>query len=100
MPSLARAAGERLARSAPSTQIEPAIGFTRPDTARRVVVLPAPLGPSSATTSPGPTYRSRLRTTAAASYPAVSDWSSSTAPSAIGQRLRLGGGRTEIGGDD
>ena len=34
---------------------------------RSVVVLPAPLGPSRATTSPAPTCRSRSRTTAAAS---------------------------------
>ena len=31
----------------------PAIGWTRPETARSVVVFPAPLAPSSATTSPG-----------------------------------------------
>ena len=31
----------------------PCIGWTRPETARSVVVFPAPLAPSSATTSPG-----------------------------------------------
>ena len=38
-----------------------------PEMARSVVVLPAPLAPSSATTSPGATVRSRSRTTAAPS---------------------------------
>ena len=44
--------GRALAMSAPSTRIVPAIGRTSPEIARSVVVLPAPFGPSSATTSP------------------------------------------------
>ena len=40
---------------------------TMPEMARSVVVLPAPLAPSSATTSPGATVRSRSRTTGAPS---------------------------------
>ena len=32
----------------PSTETEPASGRSRPATMRKVVVLPAPLGPSSA----------------------------------------------------
>ena len=61
--------GGRAARRcrSPSTRITPAIGRTRPEIARSVVVLPAPFGPSRATTSPAPTCRSRSRTTAAAS---------------------------------
>ena len=38
-------------------------GGSRPAIVASVVVLPAPLGPSSATTSPGATWRSRSRTT-------------------------------------
>ena len=55
------------ARSRPPNAMLPAIGSTMPETARRVVVLPAPFAPSSATTSPSPTLRSSSRTTAASS---------------------------------
>jgi hypothetical protein len=37
---------------------------SRPDTARKRVVLPAPFGPRRATTSPAPTLRSTPRNTA------------------------------------
>src|SRR5262245_32130422 len=99
MPSLALAAVYRLAISSPSIRIAPDIGRTSPEIARSVVVLPAPFGPSSATTSPLPTWRSRPRTTAAASYPAERSSSSRTGSALIAQCLHLVGGRPEIGGD-
>ena len=40
--------------TSPSTSTLPASGASRPDRVSSVVVLPAPFGPSSATTSPGP----------------------------------------------
>ena len=52
MPRLARATGDTEARFSPLWSTRPAIGFTRPEITRSVVVLPAPLEPSSATTSP------------------------------------------------
>ncbi len=42
----------------------PAIGGSSPESVSSVVVLPAPFGPMSATTSPGSTLRSSPRTTA------------------------------------
>ena len=41
-------------RSSPRNRIFPAFGDSRPEMVRRVVVLPAPLGPMSVTISPGP----------------------------------------------
>ena len=43
----------------PRTRTVPLVGWVRPRTMSRVVDLPAPLGPRKATTSPGPTLRSR-----------------------------------------
>src|SRR5581483_9906009 len=108
----ARALGELRARSRPSSRTRPPMGFTSPETARSVVVLPAPFAPSSATTSPGATITSRLRITAAPSYPAVRPSRRRTSSGMLGLpggRLRGGGiedggcqlGRraAEIGGD-
>ena len=50
--------------SASSTRIVPAVGCSRPSSSLIVVLLPEPLGPSSPTTSPGPTERSMPRTAA------------------------------------
>src|ERR1700735_33453 len=50
--------------------IRPASGRSRPAMVDSVVVLPAPLAPSSATTSASPTYRVRSRTTGLPLYPA------------------------------
>ena len=47
---------------APSTSTRPEIGARRPESVSKVVVLPAPFGPRSATTSPAPTVRDRSRT--------------------------------------
>src|SRR5712675_2763244 len=49
--------------SAPSIRIEPESGASRPAISRRVVVLPAPVGPSRTKNSPSPT--SRLRSSSA-----------------------------------
>ena len=48
-------------RTRPSTVMRPASMGWRPATARRSVVLPAPLGPSTATTSPSATSTSTAR---------------------------------------
>ena len=67
MPIRARAVGAAPARSVPASRIAPLAVLSRPEIARRVVVLPAPLAPSSATTSPLPTVSVRSRTTGALS---------------------------------
>src|SRR2546423_1427232 len=54
MPSRATASGERLAMLLPANAILP-LRLTVPDTARSVVVLPAPFGPRTTTSSPSPT---------------------------------------------
>ena len=64
---LCAALGCTRCRSRPSKRITPSIGCTRPETARSVVVLPAPFAPSRATISPGATVRSMSRITAALS---------------------------------
>ena len=56
--------GALVLTSMPSMVTEPASGLSRPEIVSRVVVLPAPFGPSSATTSPGRTSISSSRTTA------------------------------------
>src|ERR1700761_7640227 len=48
--------------SMPKTRATPASGRTRPINSRTIIVLPAPLGPSSATTSPARTSKSRSAT--------------------------------------
>src|SRR5262245_21906062 len=51
------------ATHSPATQISPASGSSRPAISRSVVVLPHPLGPSSATVSPSARSRETLSTT-------------------------------------
>ena len=55
MPSRTMASGPRPAIDLPSNRISPAAGFARPEIARSVVDLPAPLAPSSVTTCPSST---------------------------------------------
>ena len=50
---------------------------------RKVVVFPAPLGPTSPSTSPGATLNDRSRTAATVPYDLVSPWTS-----IIGQQSR------------
>src|SRR5947209_6021249 len=50
-----RSAGASPVTSRPPIRIEPQSGISRPAIRRRVVVLPAPVGPSSATNSPSAT---------------------------------------------
>ena len=64
MPLCTRAVGATPARSSPATRTAPAIGLSSPEIAFSVVVLPAPLAPTSATTSPAPTDSVSSRTTA------------------------------------
>src|SRR5438309_9053331 len=51
----------------PTTSIEPSSGVSTPRSMSRVVVLPAPFGPSSATRSPEPTARASPSTAGAPS---------------------------------
>lgn len=39
------------------TEISPAVGWSKPESILRVVVLPAPLGPKNPTISPGATSK-------------------------------------------
>ena len=49
--------------SSPSSRIEPRLGFTRPVSTLKKVVLPAPLGPMMPWNSPSGTARSMLSST-------------------------------------
>src|SRR3984885_6274358 len=57
-----RCAGEALVTSRPAMRIRPASGFSRPATRRKVVVFPAPVGPSSTTNAPPSTVSDRSET--------------------------------------
>src|SRR3990170_295771 len=66
----------RLARRAsaaapPSTRTRPALGSTRPASRRSSVVLPMPLRPVTATTSPASTRRESSARTGPVAYPAL-----------------------------
>jgi len=52
MPRRTIASGPRPAIDLPSNRISPAAGFAKPEIARSVVDLPAPLAPSSVTNLP------------------------------------------------
>ena len=54
-PRLTRLSAELLASGSPSKRIAPDLGRCRPEMVLSKVVLPAPLAPSNATTSPWPT---------------------------------------------
>src|SRR4030081_4012678 len=64
--AMSRSAGASPVTSRPSIRIEPLSGISSPATRRNVVVLPAPVGPSSATNSPSPTRSDRSQTARAA----------------------------------
>ena len=53
-----RRSGDTPARSSPPRQTPPAVGCSSPATSRSSVVLPEPLGPTTATNSPGWTSKS------------------------------------------
>src|SRR5689334_3111948 len=55
-------AGAARVTSWPPMLTRPASGVSRPATRRKVVVLPAPVGPSSTTNSPSPIVSDRSRT--------------------------------------
>src|SRR6187399_2360203 len=78
MPRRTIASAGALVMSLPSNTIEPERSII-PETARMVVVLPAPLAPSTTTTSPPPTVRSISWSTLTAPYPARTALSSSKA---------------------
>ncbi len=58
----ASAANRSRAMSWPSTLIEPAVGTSRPSNMAMVVVLPAPLPPSSPTVAPAGVVKSMSST--------------------------------------
>src|SRR5205823_10072823 len=91
MPSRTMASGESAAMLRPAKWMVPDCGRTRPEIARRVVLLPAPLAPSSVTISPASTRSDRPRTASTLPYAAATRSSSSS-----GTVVRL----PEIGGDD
>src|SRR5690242_3716091 len=62
----------------PYTRTPPAVGVDRPSSMSMVVVLPAPFGPSRATTSPG-RIRRLIPSTAVTGPNRLTTWSSSTA---------------------
>src|SRR2546422_498504 len=55
--------------SCPPTRIAPPVGRTMPTMLRKVVVFPAPVGPTSPSTSPGPPLNDKSRTAATAPDP-------------------------------
>jgi hypothetical protein len=55
MPRCGRRSGRTLARSRPSKRIVPALGASVPEIVRKIVVLPAPFGPTMATNWPSAT---------------------------------------------
>src|SRR2546422_1558917 len=79
----------------PSNTMRPRVGESRPDTARSVEVLPAPLAPIRQTNSPGCTTRSRPRRAATGPYAA---WRSSRLSNGVRSGTITGG--PQIGADD
>ena len=71
-PRRANSCGRRPVSSTSSTTTRPDRGRTIPVAVRSTVVLPAPFGPSSATTSPRATERLTSRSTIESPYPASS----------------------------
>src|ERR1700722_18210401 len=63
---IARRRALRCVTSRPSMQIDPWVGVSNPAIMRRVVVLPQPLGPRKATSSPRSTLRLKSLTTTSA----------------------------------
>ena len=70
MPARRIAAGSRPWISRPSNTMRPWLGESRPEIARSVDVLPAPLAPIKHTSSPGATTRSSPRSAVIGPYPA------------------------------
>src|SRR6516165_6541816 len=82
MPSLASFSSGRPVMSAPSASTWPPITLARPRIALSSVVLPAPLGPTTATSWPAWTLTSIPRSTGTSPYPADSARVASAAVSA------------------
>src|SRR5919197_1055651 len=90
-PARARSCGVRSERSIPPSVTVPRRCRCRPMIARRTVVCPAPLRPTSVTSSPPPTRNEMPRSACASPYHAVR-----SATCSIGLCMRL----TQIRGDD
>src|SRR5260221_3242836 len=69
--------------SKPQTRTEPPSGLRKPSRISTVVVLPAPLGPSRAKTSPASTENVRLSTTAQPLYDLTSPRTSTATESPV-----------------
>src|SRR5437867_3571692 len=78
-----------------SNTMRPRVGASRPETARSVDVLPAPLAPITQTSSPGYTTRSRPRRTATGPYAA---WRSSRLSNGARSDTAIDG--PQVGADD
>ncbi len=72
----------------PSTVAEPDVGIVRPSSVRRVVVLPAPLGPRKPSTRPGSALKLRPSTASVAPKRLVSESTSSIASPVRSSRAR------------
>src|SRR5438046_5733257 len=79
----------------PSNTMRPRVGERRPDTARSVEVLPAPLAPIRQTSSPGCTTRSRPRRATTGPYAA---WRSSRLSNGVRSGAVTGG--SQVGADN
>ena len=77
MPRRARRLGLTAVTSLPSSSTRPLRGRSSPEAIRMVVLLPAPFGPSSATTEPGGIESETSRRTVVPPYPPSMPWSSS-----------------------
>src|SRR3989475_12967931 len=95
MPAARTSAGSAPWIGRPSNTMRPRVGASRPDTARSVDVLPAPLAPITQTSSPGYTTRSRPRRTATRPYAA---WRSSRLSNGARSDTAIDG--PQVGADD
>src|SRR2546426_896431 len=95
MPAARTSAGSAPWIGRPSNTMRPRVGASRPETARSVDVLPAPLAPITQTSSPGYTTRSRPRRTATGPYAA---WRSSRLSNGARSDTAIDG--PQVGADD
>src|SRR5919204_4224275 len=82
--------------SVPSKTTRPAAGRTRPEMARSVDVLPAPLGPMTATISRSPTVR--LTRSTAITFPYRTDSSATSSIADLDTEVGLDDGRILLDG--
>src|SRR5438132_5671859 len=95
MPAARTSAGSAPWIGRPASTMRPRVGARRPETARSVDVVPAPLAPITQTSSPGYTTRSRPRRTATGPYAA---WRSSRLSNGARSDTAIDG--PQVGADD